>query len=149
MGRIPLVSTSYLSLVPAGVFLLVVKRKDGALQQRDSDILKKTKCSTICRFIEIFLSSDHLMQCKISIKSTIKTVSSGLARLIIIKKPLQPGNTYLKLPVSSLFWSHLHTCRFCHLSNSSEVLTLQNRQNCAMGTKTHDNVAFFSKFINK
>lgn len=39
MGRIPLVSTSYLSLVPAGVFLLVVNRKEGALQQRDRDIL--------------------------------------------------------------------------------------------------------------
>lgn len=40
MGRIPLVSTSYRSLVPAGVFLLVVNRKDGALQQRDRDILQ-------------------------------------------------------------------------------------------------------------
>ena len=40
MGRIPLVSTSYLSLVPAGVFLLVVNRKEGALQQRDRDILE-------------------------------------------------------------------------------------------------------------
>lgn len=41
MGRIPLVSTSYLSLVPAGVFLLVVNRKEGALQQRDRDILQE------------------------------------------------------------------------------------------------------------
>jgi len=41
MGRKPLVSTSYLSLVPAGVFLLVVKRKEGALQQRDSAILQE------------------------------------------------------------------------------------------------------------
>lgn len=32
-------STSYRSLVPVGVFLLVVNRKDGALQQRDRDIL--------------------------------------------------------------------------------------------------------------
>lgn len=40
MGRIPLVSTSYRSLVPAGVFLLVVNRKDGALQHRDRDILQ-------------------------------------------------------------------------------------------------------------
>lgn len=39
----PLVSTSYLSLVPEGVFLLVVNRKDGALQQRDRDILEKDK----------------------------------------------------------------------------------------------------------
>ena len=39
MGRIPLVSTSYRSLVPAGVFLLVVNRKEGALQHRDRDIL--------------------------------------------------------------------------------------------------------------
>lgn len=43
MGRMPLVSTSYLSLVPEGVFLLVVNRKDGALQQRDRDILEKDK----------------------------------------------------------------------------------------------------------
>ncbi len=41
MGRIPLVSTSYLSLVPAGVFFLVVNRKEGALQQRDRDILQE------------------------------------------------------------------------------------------------------------
>lgn len=41
MGRIPLVSTSYLSFVPAGVFLLVVNRKEGALQQRDRDILQE------------------------------------------------------------------------------------------------------------
>lgn len=40
MERIPLVSTSYRSLVPVGVFLLVVNRKDGALQQRDRDILQ-------------------------------------------------------------------------------------------------------------
>lgn len=39
MGRMPLVSTSYLNLVPAGVFLLVVNKKEGALQQRDRDIL--------------------------------------------------------------------------------------------------------------
>lgn len=43
MGRIPLVSTSYRSLVPAGVFLLVVNRKDGALQQRDRDILQEAE----------------------------------------------------------------------------------------------------------
>ena len=41
IGRIPLVSTSYLSLVPAGVFLLVVNKKEGALQQRDRDILQE------------------------------------------------------------------------------------------------------------
>lgn len=68
IGRMPLVSTSYLSLDPAGVFLLVVNKKDGALQQRDKDILK--------------------------------------------------------LPVSSLFCSHLQTCKFRHLSNRSEVLTI-------------------------
>lgn len=45
MGRIPLVSTSYRSLVPAGVFLLVVNRKDGALQQRDRDILQRAEKS--------------------------------------------------------------------------------------------------------
>lgn len=47
MGRIPLVSTSYRSLVPAGVFLLVVNRKDGALQQRDRDILQTGDKGTI------------------------------------------------------------------------------------------------------
>lgn len=40
IGRMPLVSTSYRSLVPTGVFLLVVNRKDGALQHRDRDILQ-------------------------------------------------------------------------------------------------------------
>lgn len=40
-GRMPLVSTSYLSLVPAGVFLLVVNRNDGALQHLDRDALQR------------------------------------------------------------------------------------------------------------
>lgn len=37
-------------------------------------------------------------------------------------------NSYLKLLVSSLFCSHLQTCRFLHLSNRSELFTLQNKQ---------------------
>ncbi|KAJ8261236.1 hypothetical protein COCON_G00169590 [Conger conger] len=43
MCSIPLVSTSYLSLVPEGVFLLVVKRNEGALQQWDKELLEKEK----------------------------------------------------------------------------------------------------------
>lgn len=39
MCKIPLVSTSYRSFVPEGVFLFVVNRKEGALQHRDRDIL--------------------------------------------------------------------------------------------------------------
>lgn len=39
MCKIPLVSTSYRSLVPEGVFLFVVNKKEGALQHRDRDIL--------------------------------------------------------------------------------------------------------------
>lgn len=34
--------------------------------------------------------------------------------------------THLKLSVSSLFCSHLHTCRFLHRSNSSDVFTLKH-----------------------
>lgn len=37
-------------------------------------------------------------------------------------------DSYLKLLVSSLFCSHLQTCRFLHLSNRSEVFTLENTQ---------------------
>lgn len=37
-------------------------------------------------------------------------------------------DSYLKLLVSSLFCSHLQTCRFLHLSNRSEVFTLEDTQ---------------------
>lgn len=52
IGRMPLVSTSYLSLDPAGVFLLVVNKKDGALQQRDRDILLK-KIKNIIKLLQL------------------------------------------------------------------------------------------------
>lgn len=100
IGRIPLVSTSYRSLVPAGVFLLVVNRNDGALQHRDRDILQADGEEETRR------QENHQ--------------SSWTS--------LQVFESYLKLLVSSLFCSHLQTCRFLHLSNRSEFFTLESTQ---------------------
>lgn len=43
MWKIPLVSTSYFSLVPKGVFFWVVNKKAGALQHLDSEDLEHEK----------------------------------------------------------------------------------------------------------
>lgn len=45
-------------------------------------------------------------------------------------------DSYLKLLVSSLFCSHLQTCRFLHLSNRSEVFTLEDTQRERRETQT-------------
>lgn len=51
------------------------------------------------------------------------------ARHFLCSDPELHGDcSYLKLLVCSLLCSHLHTCRFRHLSNSSEVFTLADRQ---------------------
>lgn len=124
MGRIPLVSTSYLSFVPAGVFLLVVNRKEGALQQRDRDILqgKHQKGNYKKHSVHGIIA-----QCL----SHTQTLIAGLLNLSQFQ--IISFVAYLKLLVSSLFCSHLHTCRFRHLSNSSEVFTLAtDRDTCGM-----------------
>lgn len=53
-------------------------------------------------------------------------------------------HSYLKLLVSSLFCSHLHTCRFLHLSNRSEVFTLACRQRVLWNEEKHSSKETFT-----
>lgn len=107
--------------MPEGVFLFVVNRKEGALQQRDRDILLDRGRDDIITSLQL--------------KNPIGYRRRWHHSFVFDKEiPLRLGDwemkencwcTHLKLSVSSLFCSHLHTCRFLQRSNSSDVFTLK------------------------